>query len=344
MKKLLFLPLSLALIGATAIPSFSQNILQGVALIKSYTQEGAEIETGAGIVCGQSGDQLFIVTAHHVVREAQSVKVRLNQTSWTEFPAYVHYQVSEELDIAVVVARVPPTAPINYYEFRRGNIEELKEDQAVSCIGHPYGSEWMYNKMNNLTNTRQGAYQLGFSALGINPGFSGGALVERKKGRLLGMITEVSGGAGATAVNIDELINYLGKWRIPYNFLLPYKAPMSPMTYVFGGLAAGSVATGVYFNRQGVDQYGIYKTNRDETAPVYDGLSRPEVLQKAKDDYLYRNIAYAASGGFAVAAVLCSVLKKNKKPAQKPSRPIPNFFSQVEWLNGPAQTGIRFTF
>ncbi|MBK8705346.1 MAG: trypsin-like peptidase domain-containing protein [Saprospiraceae bacterium] len=344
MKNLYFLPLCVAMFMGYIPESLSQNILQGVALIKTVNQEGSEGETGAGIVSGRTGDQLFIVTAYHVVKDAQSITVRLNQASWTEFPATLHYQVSEELDIAVVVAKIPANAPINYYEFRRGNIEELKVDQAVSCIGHPYGAEWTYNKMNTLTNTRLGTYQLGFSSLGVNPGFSGGALVERKKGRLLGLITEVSSGASATAVNIDEVINYLQKWRIPTNFLLPYKEPLNPLTYVFGGLAVAGVGAGLYFNKDGVDQYEIYKSNLDETAPVYQGLSRDDMLQKAKDDYKWRNISYAASGGFAVAAVLCNVIKKNKTRAAKPSKPIPNFFSQVDFFQESSQTGIRFTF
>lgn len=322
-----------------------QNALNGVVKIVTHDESGSERETGAGILMGQMGNTVFIATALHVVEDATSISVQFNELRWTTIPAKLYSQASPELDVAVIVVQVPAQAGVNFYKFRMGNMEALDNESPVGCIGHPFGAEWTYNKLNMLDDAHYSANEVRFTALGIEPGFSGGALVDRKKNNLLGLITRVQPGAGAIAVSIDVLIRNLTKWGLPVNFIQPYKAPLKKSTYVFGALSVAAFTGGLVFNAQGVDHYDIYKTNRDETAPVFSGTTRESLLEEARQDYTYRNISYGVAGAFAITAVLCNVIKIKKDKKAKPVNDgIPDFYGRVGFSSIGAQVGFSMKF
>lgn len=322
-----------------------QNALNGVVKIVTHDESGSERETGAGILMGQMGNTVFIATALHVVEDATSIGVQFNELRWTTVPARIYSQTNSELDLAVVVVQVPAQAGVNFYKFRKGNIDVLENESPVGCIGHPFGAEWTYNKLNMLDDAHYSTHELRFTALGIEPGFSGGALVDRKKNNLLGLITRIQPGASAIAVSIDEVMRNVTKWGLPVNFIQPYKAPLKKSTFVFGALSVGAFTGGLVFNAQGVDQYNIYKTNRDETAPIFSGTTREDLLEKARQDYTYRNISYGVAGAFALTAALCNLIKIKKDKKSKPVNDgIPDFYGRVGFSSTGAQVGFSMKF
>lgn len=323
----------------------AQNFLNGVVKIQTSSPSGAEGETGAGIVAGQIGYKVFILTAWHVVENAEAIIVQFNGVSWKDYPARLHGQVNFDLDIAVLVAEVPWNEGVQFFNYREADYDDLKKGDPVTAVGHPYGAAWSVNKMNSITNERFGTYEVSFTAMGIQPGFSGGPLLDRKKNRLLGMITRVEPNSTAVAVTFNEIKRYLTDWSIPYSFILPYKEPLRTSTYILGGLAIGATAAGVYFNDQGAEEYALYKQYRDPVAFLEkEGRDRDEVYGSAKDFYTYRNISYGVAGGLALAAVLANVIKpKKSKTSSRPSGPS-NFYGSIDLSPAGAQYGIKVKF
>ena len=111
--------------------------------------------------------------------------------------------------------------------------------------------------------------------------------------------------AKAIAIRFDEIINNLDRWGLPRELILPYKEPLPATTYISGVLSMGTLASGIAFNASGVDKYNIYKSSRDETAPIYSelGVTRNELLDEAQSRYTMRNISYGLAGAFAIYTV-----------------------------------------
>jgi S1-C subfamily serine protease len=152
--------------------------------------------TGSGFVWDEHGD---IVTNWHVIREASSAHVRLNDSRVYNA---VLVGASPEHDLAVLRINVPfnrpPPVPI-------GTSADLQVGQKVLAIGNPFGLDYtlttgIISALNRSIDTEEGKIidNLIQTDAAINPGNSGGPLID-SAGRLIGITTAIYSPSGAYA-------------------------------------------------------------------------------------------------------------------------------------------------
>ena len=345
--KNIFQTLILPCILFSYIPFFGQNASQAIVKIITEDEFGEEGEFGAGIIVGQAGGTYFIVTANHVVENAEKVKVQFNQSNLSPFPAEVDENVEPQLDVAVLKVTVPLQTVVAYAEIRKMELGFLKLRDKIKVVGHPVGNEWTVNTKNSLLNLNHQPGVLSLTTREITSGFSGGGVFD-KKNRLIGMLTRV-GAAETIVVKADELLRLLAGWRIPTNFILPYKYPPRKATYPLAGAGLVAIGAGVLFHIEGDDKYSYYAEYRDETSEVFypsTGDARDTYRDKAIKNFNNRDISYIAGGVLIGTAILINLTKR--KPPKKSNAsnlqvyPVWNLARNKHTPN--LQVGLRYRF
>jgi S1-C subfamily serine protease len=179
--------------------------------------------TGSGFIWDDLG---HVVTNYHVIEEASTARVRLNDGR--SYQA-VLVGASPAHDLAVLRISVafdrPPPVPI-------GSSADLKVGQKVFAIGNPFGLDYtlttgIVSALDRALSEEGGATieHLIQTDAAINPGNSGGPLLD-SAGRLIGINTAIYSPSGAYAgigfavpvdtVNrvVPELVAY-GRYRRP---------------------------------------------------------------------------------------------------------------------------------
>lgn len=326
-----------------------KDMASGVVKITTRSQDGNAGETGAGIIVGQNRDELFIVTAWHVLKDAESIQIQLPDFSWSTFPARMHTEFNFDLDMAVIIANVPPKVIEKIIKFRQSNFGHLKADSKVASIGHPFGSDksWEILQGKALDITYE-TNKIRFQGPGIQSGFSGGALLETNKSRktrLLGMIINTQQAGITVAVRVDEIISNLEKWRIPYDLIKPPVEPIPKASIVLGGTSLGTAALGYYFNDKAIYWKDLYNEYGDEQAALEKlNMGRQEIAENHKKNVLYRNLSYLASGlEVGTALFIYFKRKHNKNKTTKPSDPI-DFYGHLDFKSNGSSIGLVYTF
>ncbi|MBM4255243.1 MAG: trypsin-like serine protease [Deltaproteobacteria bacterium] len=173
-------------------------------------------ETGAGVILANTDGVATIVTAWHVVKDAQAVTVRFPGKANVPFAANV-YQFDTKLDLAVLT--VQPTAekkiPQALPRFLRGDVERLNLGDRISAIGHPAGADWqlaaLANTLQNINATDSRLFE--FTNQSIDEGNSGGPVFD-EQGRLIGIVKAIVPPSRAEAVKIGVILTTLKNWQI----------------------------------------------------------------------------------------------------------------------------------
>ena len=151
---------------------------------------------GSGFIWDNAG---HVVTNYHVIREASSAQVTLNEHS--TFPAEL-VGAAPEYDLAVLrikteASRLPPIAI--------GTSHDLQVGQKVFAIGNPFGLDQSLTTgvVSALGRTIQGIEgneieEVIQTDAAINPGNSGGPLLD-SAGRLIGVNTAIFSPSGSNA-------------------------------------------------------------------------------------------------------------------------------------------------
>ncbi|UQY80979.1 DegQ family serine endoprotease [Candidatus Hepatincola sp. Av] len=199
-----------------------------------------EADKGSGIIVAKSG---LVITNRHVIAYKKAIKMILHDGRI--FTAKI---VAEDasIDLALLQLEAPDNKPVSFTPITMGATSSLKIGDEVFAIGNPFGigisvSSGIIsalptnNEFANIGNLIQ-------TDAAINPGSSGGALID-SKGQLIGMNTGKFGdtfvGIGfAIPVNILELFinrslkgekvrNYwLGFSAVDVNYMLAKKSGM----------------------------------------------------------------------------------------------------------------------
>ncbi len=211
-QKMVFSGILISSLGLTAAADDSLEALkEGVVKIHSHMSEQAD-ETGAGIVVRLDGSIAYILTAYHVVGEAESIEVEFHSDPVRRYEANVH-RFDEALDIAVIYVddeRVPSELPT----FSIGFAANLKEAAAVTAMGHQPGDlDWQLSP-ETITNENDpyDPRKFLFTKVGIDRGNSGGPIF--MDGTLVGIVISKAPTL-AVAVKIDYAMTYLDQWRVP---------------------------------------------------------------------------------------------------------------------------------
>jgi S1-C subfamily serine protease len=184
-----------ALASVTPPPAFSQVVYQAVqpSLVLIETDRAAHDGQaegeglGSGVVVNLDGD---ILTSLHVVDGASHIKLTFFDGSTS--PAQIVATQPKD-DIAVVRATKPPPMLI---PATLGNPGAVRQGSEAYALGSPFG---LYGSVSagvisgldrSYTDTRTGRTLTGLFQIdaAVNPGNSGGALVDRD-GHLIGIVT-----------------------------------------------------------------------------------------------------------------------------------------------------------
>jgi len=212
-----------------------ENVKKGVVKI-TVEKPGDVIETGAGIVLAARREAFFILTAYHVIDEAQSIWVTFYEYPAEKFAAKLFEKYDQANDIAVIYIRnsgVPKGIP----KLQLGDVSKINELDKVFAIGHPAANEWEFSSAEVRSSELS---QFRFSGDAVDPGNSGGALLN-KEFQLIGLITKERPGNGI-ALKIDDALEILKNWQIPFDFELKRSGRKWGWWVAGLGLAGGAAA------------------------------------------------------------------------------------------------------
>lgn len=169
-------------------------------------------ETGAGIVIGTRDGEIFILTAYHVVKDAQKIKVALFNKRYAESPADA---IRSNLELDVAVIRISGSDQFPTVQWRK----DLRLREKVMIIGHPADEDWQFAleqivRLDSQDDSRKFLY----SSPTVQKGFSGGPVFDENSA-LLGMALGHGASGLAIAVTSDSLVNLLENWGIPKSYL-----------------------------------------------------------------------------------------------------------------------------
>ena len=220
---------------------------------RDYEEQGA----GSGIIIGDDGNELWIVTNHHVIEDADTIEIKFCDEKSVQ--AYVK-GTSKENDLAVVGVKLADLekSTINSIKvITIGDSDDLKLGQGVIAIGNALGwgqsvTTGVVSAFNREVEFEDGTkmYLMQTSAA-INPGNSGGALLN-SKGELIGINnakysdTDVEGiGFAIPISSVKEIMEDLS--------LMQPRTPVAESEYPYLGVTFKNLSSGY------MDAYGIPK-------------------------------------------------------------------------------------
>jgi len=155
---------------------------------------GKVASTGSGVIISPDG---YIVTNHHVIKNADKIEVVLNQPKRTFVASIVGKAPSSDLALLKIDAENLPAIGI-------GNSDALQTGDWVLAVGNPFnltstvtaGIVSAKGRNINLVNNQFPIESFIQTDAAINPGNSGGALVD-EKGNLVGINTAIASRTGS---------------------------------------------------------------------------------------------------------------------------------------------------
>ncbi|MEP0943375.1 MAG: DegQ family serine endoprotease [Rhizobiaceae bacterium] len=147
---------------------------------------------GSGVIIGSDG---IVITNHHVIENADEVKVALSDGR--EYAAQIEL-IDKKSDLAVLIIETDDELPA----VKLGDSEELEVGDLVLAIGNPFGVGQTVTSgiVSALARSQNGVNDFGFfvqTDASINPGNSGGALVDMS-GQLIGVNTAIFSRSGGS--------------------------------------------------------------------------------------------------------------------------------------------------
>ena len=268
---------------------------------RKYEQTGA----GSGIIIGDDGNELWIVTNHHVIEDADSIEITFcDEKSAT---AYVK-GTSKENDLAVVGVKLADLekSTINSIKvITIGDSDDLKLGQGVIAIGNALGwgqsvTTGVVSAFNREVEFEDGTkmYLMQTSAA-INPGNSGGALLN-SKGELIGINnakysdTDVEGiGFAIPISSVKEIMEDLS--------LMQPRTPVAENEYPYLGVTFKNLSAG-YMDAYGIPKGAyIYEVGQDTPAEKagllpYDIITGFDGVTITSYDDFVNELQYHAGG------------------------------------------------
>lgn len=163
---------------SASVEELTQRVKKSLAVIITDGRDGQREALGTGFVIAADG---LIATNFHVVGDGRAVRVQL--ADGRQFDATVLHAYDRALDLAVlrIEAKDLPVLEL-------GNSDELKQGQNVVALGNPRGLK--YSVVSGVVSSvrEMTGRQMIQLAIPIEPGNSGGPLVDMQ-GRVQGVMT-----------------------------------------------------------------------------------------------------------------------------------------------------------
>ena len=188
--------------GSMDVSGVASNVMPAVvAITNEYTQTVQDFwgqqyskngeAAGSGIIVGDNGTELLIVTNEHVVSKADSLGVQFDDGTSAE--ANIKGE-DESADIAVIAVDKSSLSSDTLSAIKvatLGDSDSLKVGQQVVAIGNALGygqsvTTGIVSAVNRELTLENGTHKLIQTDAAINPGNSGGALLDMN-GNLIGI-------------------------------------------------------------------------------------------------------------------------------------------------------------
>lgn len=245
----------------------TESVVTG-SFAQQYVQQGA----GSGVIISQDG---YILTNNHVINGANSVKVRLRDS--TEYDATIIGSDSDN-DIALLKVNATGLSPATF-----GDSNSLAVGDYVVAIGNPLGelggtvTDGIISALARKVTIEDTQMTLLQTNAQVNPGNSGGGLFNAN-GELVGIVN-----AKQSATEVEGIA-----FAIPINNVLDILSDLKEYGYVTGKVDLGidftditSDETAFYY---GVNQTGCYVLSVDSSSNAEKaGVTRGDLVTKVND-------------------------------------------------------------
>ena len=261
-------------VRAWALDYAAKRLLNGVVRL-DVTRLGDIPDVGAGIIVAAEGNRAYIITALHVLTGPENER---NTSGWerrgdeigilvrffgdpVSYPGRLLDRWNERMDLAVLVVDDARLALADIaVGFGVGSPITLAPPYPAVAIGHGGRKDW------NMLDTRVTAVNgptIRMSTTQVEPGDSGGALIDVSRNVLIGMVTRTSL-QGGEAVSAESIMSELDSWGIAHH--LRVARTSSPMVRVPAGsfrMGAGvpgqpsAVTRDIYLDTYFIDQYEV---------------------------------------------------------------------------------------
>ena len=245
----------------------TESVVTG-SFAQQYVQQGA----GSGVIISQDG---YILTNNHVINGANSVKLRLRDS--TEYDATSIGSDSDN-DIALLKVNATGISPATF-----GESNSLAVGDYVVAIGNPLGelggtvTDGIISALARKVTIEDTQMTLLQTNAQVNPGNSGGGLFNAN-GELVGIVN-----AKQSATEVEGIA-----FAIPINNVLDILSDLKEYGYVTGKVDLGidftditSDETAFYY---GVNQTGCYVLSVDSGSNAEKaGVTRGDLVTKVND-------------------------------------------------------------
>jgi len=180
-------------------------------------QLGSDATSGAGIIFGYEGGQLYIATANHVVRRgaltATDLRVQLRMLPGEKLVAELMPQTQTGLDLAVLRVSGVKAPALAKFPFRLlGDAAVLRRQAQVYHVGFSGGRPWRTNVTADRFAERMDD-ALFFESMTVLPGDSGGGLFDARW-ELMGMVI-IDDPPEGRALDIGRILEQVRQWGFP---------------------------------------------------------------------------------------------------------------------------------
>lgn len=193
---------------------YSQDAIKAPVVKITALNEFGQEDDGTGVLVGQNSNEVFILTAAHVIPLPDDIKVRFFEGPNVQAEIV---KVNSSLDIAAIKCPKPAGFSLPA-SFAIAKAQE-RSLQSVIVVGHPKGNNW---DINFNTNVKETEYDLDdrlftLAPIGIAPGNSGGPVLNQQH-ELLGLVQNVDQ-VKAVCVDMETLLKAAKAWLVPTNLM-----------------------------------------------------------------------------------------------------------------------------
>ena len=230
----ILLVVTLLSVSFCSVGSDEEAGLQGVDLIVVINGQFNESPTfGSGIIFAREKDQLYIVTANHVVRsggaDARNLHIRLKPWPDKVFEARLLPQSDRELDLAALTVNDLAAQGVNVCKLSLDRLADpatVKRGEEVYPVGNPNGVAWGMPVMPDAISDATGD-SVTFQSTLIARGHSGGGLLGTS-GQLIGMIQADEPPYGR-ALGMGKVLEVLRAWNLPVQLRVQLPDGVTPL-------------------------------------------------------------------------------------------------------------------
>lgn len=166
-----------------AVVSITTNYVQTAQDIFGQRYKSESKAAGSGIIVGDNGTELLVVTNQHVVNDAEKLAIQFIDGSEAEAKVKGEDESSDVAVIAIEKSQLSADTQKQIKIATLGDSDSLKVGQAAIAIGNAMGygqsvTAGVISAVNREVTLQNGTHKLIQTDATINPGNSGGALVD----------------------------------------------------------------------------------------------------------------------------------------------------------------------